>query len=71
MRLASKLDDLTTSEKISVMEYLWDDLCRRAGKSLSPSWHGEVLAEREETVVNGEANFIDWDDAKKKIRESL
>ena len=47
--------ELTTAEKISAMEYLWDDLCRHASKALSPAWHGDVLAEREEAVTAGEA----------------
>lgn len=71
MGLAEKLHNLTTVEKISAMEYLWDDLCRQASKALSPAWHEEVLAEREAAVTAGEAGFMDWEDAKKKIRESL
>ena len=71
MGVANKLDNLTIAEKISVMEYLWDDLCRHAGEKLSPSWHGDVLAQREQAVSVGEATFVDWEDAKKKIRESL
>jgi hypothetical protein len=67
----AKLDDLTIEEKISVMEYLWDDLCRHADKTLSPAWHGDVLSEREESLTRGDAQFIDWEDAKKKIREAL
>jgi len=71
MEVATKLEDLTTAEKISVMEYLWDDLCKHASEKLSPSWHGDVLSQREEAVTVGEAGFIDWEDAKKKIRASL
>jgi hypothetical protein len=67
----AKLDDLTIEEKISVMEYLWDDLCRHADETLSPSWHGDVLSQREDLVARGESKFIDWHEAKKKIREAL
>jgi hypothetical protein len=71
MGVAIKLDDLTTAEKISVMERLWEDLCRNASEALSPSWHGDVLEQREGAVTVGEACFVDWEDAKKKICESL
>ena len=71
MGVAIKLENLTTVEKISVMERLWEDLCLNASETLSPAWHGDVLAQREEAVTVGEACFVDWEDAKKKIRESL
>lgn len=71
MGVAIKLENLTTEEKISVMESLWEDLCRNASETLSPAWHGDVLSQREESITVGEASFSDWEDAKKKIRESL
>ena len=71
MGVAIKLENLTTAEKIGVMERLWEDLFLNASETLSPSWHGDVLAQRESAVKVGEACFVDWEDAKKKIRESL
>lgn len=71
MSVAIKLEQMTIADKISTMEYLWDDLCRHASETLSPAWHGDLLAQREEAVTVGEAHFLDWDQAKKKIRESL
>ena len=71
MGVALKLEQMTIADKISTMEYLWDDLCRHASETLSPTWHGDILAQREERITVGEAQFIDWDQAKKKIRESL
>ena len=70
MGVAIKLDNLTTTEKISIMERLWDDLCRNASETLSTPWHADVLAQREEAITDGESSFLDWDEAKKKIRES-
>ena len=71
MSVAIKLDQMTTADKISTMEYLWNDLCQHAGESLSPAWHGDILAQRDEAGTVGEAQFLDWEEAKKKIRESL
>lgn len=33
----------------------------------SPSWHEDVLRERDEQVAAGEAEFIDWEEAKVEI----
>lgn len=57
MSVAIKLEQMTMADKISTMEYLWDDLCRHASESLSPAWHGELLMQREEAVSVGEAQF--------------
>ena len=61
MTMALKLDEMTTEEKIAVMEALWRDLSR--GDYPSPLWHREVLEAREG------AGSIGWDDAKQRIRE--
>ena len=71
MSVAIKLEQMTIADKISTMETLWDDLCRHASETLSPAWHGDLLAQREEAVTVGEAQLLDWDQAKEKIRESV
>ncbi len=37
----------------------------------SPDWHAEVLKERAERVKNGTESFVDWDTAKKQLRDRL
>ncbi len=49
------------------MESLWDDLCRHAPDKLTQPWHEEILLQRERAESVGEAQFIDWDAAKKKL----
>lgn len=63
------LTKLTSKDKIQAMESLWEDLCRHAGNVRSPAWHGALLEQREESLRAGEAEFIDWDLARKRIRE--
>ena len=53
------------------MEALWADLSRRADAYESPAWHGEVLRERNQRVAEGKEAFMDWDDAKRELRERL
>lgn len=71
MNMAAQLDRLSTAEKISTMEYLWDDLCRHADKVVSPAWHGEVLAQRAKSVADGHSILRDWETEKARIRTHL
>ncbi len=36
----------------------------------TPQWHKDILDEREGLVAEGKAEFIDWEEAKKRIREA-
>jgi hypothetical protein len=69
MGLALPLEKMSQQQKIEAMESLWDDLCRHAEGIESPDWHGTLLDQREESLKVGEAQFSDWEDAKKGIRE--
>jgi hypothetical protein len=64
------LKDMTTEEKLQAMELLWDDICRNVPDLLSPSWHGDILKEREKRVKEGGEKFLDWNQAKNEIRNS-
>lgn len=67
MQISLPLDEMTTQEKISTMEVLWRDLSKNSDAYDSPLWHKEVLECRE--AEGGE--FVDWDEAKQKIRKDL
>ncbi len=71
MSVTLPLDTMTVPEKIQVMEAIWADLTRNAAEIESPSWHGELLVERERRITSGEARFTDWETAKKEIRNRL
>jgi hypothetical protein len=65
------LEQMTTEEKLRAMEMLWDDLCRSAPDFSSPSWHEDVLKEREQRIKDGKEKFVDWDKAKKDLRDAV
>ncbi|MBW1699884.1 MAG: addiction module protein [Deltaproteobacteria bacterium] len=65
------LEELTTDEKLKIMEALWDDICRSAPDFASPSWHEKVLKERQQYLKEGKDRFVDWDQARKDIRDSI
>ena len=71
MEITLPLDRMTTEEKIRTMETLWDDLCKKAENIPAPSWHKEILDERENGIKNGKYEFMDWDEARKKILNSI
>ena len=53
------------------MESIWVDLCDTVGSTLSPDWHGNVLADRKAAALAGKDEIIDWETAKQKIFEDL
>ncbi len=59
--------EMTISEKLRVMEELWDDLSLKAERVPIPQWHKDLLDERERLVDSGDAQFDDWDAAKKRV----
>lgn len=64
-----ELQEMSLAEKMRLMEDLWADL---SGQDVaSPSWHGEVLAERDRLIASGEEKFIDWEIAKKQLSKEL
>jgi len=71
MQSVLPLDRMTTGEKLQVMEEIWDDLCRTPEEVTSPAWHEPVLRGREERVRSGDAQFIDWSQAKREIRDAV
>ncbi len=71
MSITLPLKQMSAEEKIRIMESLWDDLCDTAGSTLSPDWHGQVLADREAAVSDGEHEVMDWEAAKRKIADEL
>ncbi len=66
-----QLNQMTIKDKIRAMESLWDDLCKHADAVTSPSWHKDVLSQREKSIAKGKDKFIEWNKEKGRIRKSL
>jgi hypothetical protein len=71
MSVILPLDRMTTAEKLSAMEALWENLSHNADAYESPAWHGDVLRDREQGVAEGKEMYLDWDAAKKELRDRL
>lgn len=62
---------MTVSDKIRLMEALWQDLSGGQEVVQSPDWHAEILAERVHQIESVQDTFLDWTAAKKLLREKL
>lgn len=69
MNIALPLQSMTTAEKLEVMEAIWADLSRDEAKLDSPAWHEQVLHERDAAVRDGRETPLDWEAAKRRLRE--
>jgi hypothetical protein len=71
MDIALPLDQMTTADKLSMMELLWDDLCRTPENLPTPAWHGEALAAREQLLREGKTQFCDFEEVRDRLRKAV
>jgi len=71
MRITLPLEKMTTEDKIRAMETIWNDLCEKDENIVSPSWHKDILEEREKAVESGEEEFVDWSEEKRQIEDKI
>lgn len=65
-----EIHQLPFREKLRMMEAIWDDICREEQHLEAPDWHKELLDERERLLDQGKAQFLDWEEAKRRIDEA-
>jgi putative addiction module component (TIGR02574 family) len=71
MPIADELKRMNLSEKLNLMEALWDELREAESELPVPDWHRQVLEERERQVSEGTAKFIPWEAAKERIAKRV
>ena len=71
MNISLPLDKMSTSDKLSIMEKLWDDLCKDPGSIPSPDWHKNILEAREQKITEGKRKFYTLEGTKKRIRDQI
>jgi hypothetical protein len=71
MQASLPLNKMSITEKLVVMNQIWDDLMRNPDDIPSPEWHKDVLSARAERVKNGEAHFKDLDVVKSELRSQI
>jgi hypothetical protein len=65
------LSKLSFAQKLNLMETIWDDLTKDEKKLESPTWHHDILKDREKAAATGKAKFSDWKQAKERIKRNI
>ena len=65
------VQQLPRSEKLKLMEALWEDLSRPDTELQSPAWHAEELAATERRLADGKEQILDWEVAKEELKAGL
>jgi hypothetical protein len=65
------LRQLPRSEKLKLMEMLWQELSQPDDEFESPAWHAKELAATELRLAEGKEQILDWDTAKELLRSKV
>ena len=60
--------DLSPSEKLQLVEDLWDDLAATPESVPVHEWQKEELARRKANLMNRPASGLSWDEVKRRVR---
>jgi putative addiction module component (TIGR02574 family) len=60
--------DLSPSEKLQLVEDLWDDLAGTPGAVPIHDWQKQELARRKANLTNNPASGLSWDEVKQRVR---
>jgi putative addiction module component (TIGR02574 family) len=60
--------DLTPSEKLQLVEDLWDDLASTPEAVPVHDWQKEELARRTANLMNNPASGLAWEEVKKRVQ---
>ena len=65
---APSLFDLSSSEKLQLVEDLWDDLAATPSAVPVHEWQKEELARRKANLTNNPASGLSWEEVKRRVR---
>jgi putative addiction module component (TIGR02574 family) len=65
----TELRKLPHSEKLRIIETLWDDLAADDESFPSPAWHEQELRKTQAEFEAGRVEVLDWQEAKKELRQ--
>lgn len=61
--------DLSPSEKLQLVEDLWDDLAATPSEVPVHEWQKKELARRKANLMSNPASGLSWDNVKHRVRE--
>ncbi|MBI4725867.1 addiction module protein [candidate division TA06 bacterium] len=60
--------DLSPSEKLQLVEDLWDDLAVTPEEIPVQDWQKEELARRKANLINNPASGLTWEEVKRRVQ---
>ena len=60
--------DLSPSEKLQLVEDLWDDLAATPSEVPVHEWQKKELARRKTNLMSNPASGLSWDDVKRRVQ---
>jgi putative addiction module component (TIGR02574 family) len=67
-RTTISIFDLSPSEKLQLVEDLWDDLAATPEAIPVRDWHKEELARRKANLMQHPASGLTWEDIQRRVR---
>jgi putative addiction module component (TIGR02574 family) len=67
-RDATSIFDLSPSEKLQLVEDLWDDIAANPESVPIHAWQLEELARRKANLQNQPASCLTWDELQRRVR---
>jgi putative addiction module component (TIGR02574 family) len=61
--------DLAASEKLQLVENLWDGVAVNLGDVPIPNWQIEELARRKANLQSHPASALTWEEVKRRVRQ--
>lgn len=71
MDLLQNIHILTKTEKIKLMEFIWEELTSDDRDFMTPAWHEDELIKTEKRMAEGKEQIMDWTEAKKLLRNEF
>jgi putative addiction module component (TIGR02574 family) len=65
---AVSIFDLSPSEKLQLVEDLWDDLAATPSEVPVYEWQKEELVRRKANLMSNPASGLSWDEVKRRVR---
>jgi hypothetical protein len=67
---SSQIEKMSVTERLQVMDQLWESLTHYSDEIPSPDWHQDVLADRKARALRGEAKFLTLAELRSRLRST-
>jgi hypothetical protein len=65
------IEKMSLSQKMDVIQRVWDSMVQKDAPAISPAWHRDVLMQRRASIKSGEKKMLPLAEFKKRLRVCL